>query len=94
MAEEALSDSDKDVRSQAAIALCGMNATTARPKLRACLNDEEEIQVVLACTNSLYVLKDPMAYEVYYALLNEERKSSKGLLKSQLDMLHDRKQLV
>ncbi len=92
MAEEALSDSDKDVRSQAAIALGRMNATTARPKLHTCLNDKE-IQVVLSCTNALYVLKDPVAYDVYYALLTEERKSSKGLLKSQLDMLHDRKQL-
>ncbi len=92
LAEEALSDSDKNVRTEAALSLGRMNATTARPKLRACL-DDKEIQVVLACTNSLYLLKDPVAYEVYYALLTEERKSSKGLLQSQIDTLRDRKQL-
>lgn len=92
MAEKALDDSDKEVRSEAAAALGKMNRADARPKLRACLNDKE-IQVVLACTNSLYLLKDPMADEVYYALLTGERKSSKGLLQSQLDTLRDRKQL-
>jgi len=92
MAEEALSDPDKDVRSEAAVSLGRMNSATARPKLRACLNDQE-IQVVLACTNSLFLLKDPIAYEVYYTVLTEERKSSKGLLQSQVDTLHDRKQL-
>lgn len=92
MAEDALSDADKDVRSEAAISLGLMNARAARPKLRACLNDKE-IQVVLACTNSLYLFKDPIAYEVYYALLTHERKSSKGLMQSQIDMLHDRKQV-
>jgi HEAT repeat protein len=92
MAETALGDSDKDVRSEAAAVLGKMNRADARPKLRACLNDKE-IQVVLACTNSLYMLKDPKAQEVYYALLTETRKSSKGLLQSQLDTLRDRKQV-
>jgi HEAT repeat protein len=92
MAEEALSDEDKDVRSEAATSLGRMHALASRPKLRACLNDKE-VQVVLACTNSLYLLKDPLAFEVYYALLTEERKSSGGLVQSQLDLLHDRKQL-
>jgi HEAT repeat protein len=62
------------------------------PKLRACLNDKE-LQVVLACTNSLYRMKDPIAYHVYYAILSGERKSSKGLLQSQLATLRDRKQM-
>jgi HEAT repeat protein len=92
LAEEALSDSDKNVRAEAALSLGRMYTMTARAKLRACL-DDKEIQVVLACTNSLYLLKDPIAYEVYYALLAEERKSSKGLLQSQIDTLRDRKQL-
>jgi len=92
MAEKALDDPDKGVRSEAATALGKMNRADVRPKLRACLNDKE-IQVVLACTNSLYILKDPKANEVYYALLTENRKSSKGLLQSQLDTLRDRKQV-
>jgi HEAT repeat protein len=92
MAEEALNDPDKDVRSEAATSLGRMHALTARVKLHACLSDKE-VLVVLACTNSLYLLKDPIAYDVYYALLTEERKSSEGLVQSQLDTLRDRKQL-
>jgi HEAT repeat protein len=92
IAEQALGDPDKDVRSEAATSLGRMSNPAARPKLRACL-DDKEIEVVLACTNSLYLLKDPMAYEVYYALLTEKRKSSRGLLESQLETLRDRKQL-
>jgi HEAT repeat protein len=92
MAEKALGDPDKDVRTEAAISLGRMNARAARSKLHACLNDKE-VQVVLACTNSLYLFKDPIAYDVYYALLTGKRKSSNGLLQSQLDTLRDRKQL-
>lgn len=92
MAEVALNDADKDVRSEAATSLGRMNARQARPRLRACLNDNE-IQVVLACTNALYLFKDPVAYQVYYALLTGNRKSSQGLPQSQLNTLHDRKQL-
>lgn len=92
LAEQALNDPDKGVRSEAATSLGRMQAGSARAKLRSCLNDKE-VQVVLACTNSLYILKDPIAYDVYYALLTEQRKSSKGLLQSQLDTLRDRKQL-
>ena len=92
MAEEALSDSDKDVRSEAATSLGEIRAAASLPKLRACL-DDKELQVVLACTNSLYLMKDPIAYQVYYAILSGDRKSSKGLLQSQLATLHDRRQL-
>lgn len=92
MAEDALTDSDKDVRSEAAATLGEMRATASIPKLHACL-DDKELQVVLACTNSLYLLKDPMAYQVYYAILSGDRKSSKGLVQSQLATLRDRKQL-
>jgi HEAT repeat protein len=92
MAEKALTDPDKGVRVEAAVALGDMNARTARPKLHACL-DDTEVQVVLACTNSLYRFKDPIAYDIYYALLTGGRKSSKGLVQSQLDVLHNRKQL-
>ena len=92
LAEEALADPDKEVRSEAATSLGRMEARGARGKLRSCLNDKE-VQVVLACTNSLYILKDPIAYDVYYALLTEQRKGGKGLVQSQLDTLRDRKQL-
>jgi HEAT repeat protein len=92
IAEKALTDTDKEVRTEAATALGEMKARTARPKLHACL-DDKEIQVVLACTNVLYQFKDPIAYEVYYTLLTGERRSSKGLVQSQMDTLRDRKQV-
>jgi HEAT repeat protein len=92
IAEKALADPDKEVRIESAIALGTMNDRQARPKLHACLNDKE-IQVVLACTNALYQFKDPVAYEVYYTLLTGDRRSSKGLMQSQLDTLRDRKQV-
>src|ERR1700679_843330 len=61
MAEKALTDPDKEVRSEAALALLEMNAVTSKPKLRACL-DDKEVQVVLSCANALYQFKDPAAY--------------------------------
>ncbi len=92
MVEAALNDPDREIRSEAAHSIGRMEDRAARPKLHACLNDKE-VQVVLACTNALYLLKDPTAYEVYYALLTGDRKTSKGLVQSQLDILHDRKQM-
>jgi HEAT repeat protein len=92
MAEKALADTNKDVRAEAASALGRMRAASSRPKLRLALQDKEA-KVVVASANALYQLKDPAAYEVYYALLTGQRKSSSGLVQSQLDTLRDRKEL-
>lgn len=89
-AETALADPNGEVRVEAANALGRMGAVSARPKLKDALNDKD-IKVVLAAANSLYLLKDPAAYEVWYALLTGERKSSAGLLQSQLETLKDRR---
>jgi HEAT repeat protein len=92
MAEQALSDENAEVRMEAATALGQMGAVSSRQKLRDALNDKDP-KVVVAAANSLYLMKDPAAYEVYYALLTGERKSSAGLLQSQLNILKDRKAL-
>jgi len=89
-AEKALKDNNASVRAEAASVLGAMGASSARPSLRDALNDRE-LKVVLSAANSLYVLKDPIAYEVYYALLTGERKGNTGLIQSQLDTLHDKK---
>jgi HEAT repeat protein len=68
-----------------------MGARSAQQKLKQALNDED-LKVVVAAANSLYVFKDPVAYEVYYALLTGERKGP-GLVTRQMDTLKDRKQL-
>jgi HEAT repeat protein len=90
--EKALEDENVDVRVEAVTALGRIGASSARPQLRRAL-DDKEVNVVIAATNSLYQLKDPIAFDVYYALLIGERKSSNGLVQSQLDRLRNRKEL-
>ncbi len=90
-AESALEDTSVEVRIAAATALGDMSAYSARPKLRRTLEDKD-LRVVIAGANALYVLKDPAAYNVFYALLTGERKGP-GMVQSQLDELKDRKQL-
>jgi HEAT repeat protein len=87
--EKALLDENLHVRVAAAKALGQIGAPSARPKLRQALNDSE-VEVVIAAANSLYLLKDPTAYEVYYSLLTGARKSTGGLLHTQLQILKDR----
>jgi HEAT repeat protein len=89
IAAKALEDSDVNVRVEAATSLGQIGGASARAKLRAALKDKE-VRVVIAAANSLYALKDPAAYEVYYALLTGDRKSSNGLLQSELGTLKDR----
>ncbi len=91
LAEKALADPSADVRMEAATALGQMGAVSARPKLRDTLNDHA-IKVVVAAANALYTLKDPAAYDVYYALLTGERKGP-GLVQSQLNTLKNRKEV-
>ena len=90
--EKALADENADVRVEAVAALGRLGASSARPKLRRSL-DDKEVKVVIAATNSLYQLKDPIAFDVYYAILVGERKSSNGLVQSQLDRLRNRTEL-
>jgi len=91
IAEKALTDENVEVRVQAANALGQIGADPSRPKLKEALKDPD-LKVVIASANALYAMKDPAAYDVYYALLTGERKGP-GLVKSQLDTLKDRKQL-
>jgi HEAT repeat protein len=91
-AEAALSDSQSEVRVSAANTLAKLASPEARPKLRQALKDPDAT-VVVAVANALYVLKDPLAFEVYYALLTGERKTSNGLVKSQLDQFKNTKYL-
>jgi hypothetical protein len=90
MAEKSLSDENADVRTASATTLGQIGLESSRRKLREALNDKE-IKVVLAAANALYALKDPAAYDVYYAILTGQRKGTPGLIQSQLDMLRTRK---
>lgn len=89
----ALNDKDEKVRAAAATTLGQLNVKGAIPALRKALEDEQ-IPVVLSAAHSLYLLKDPRAYDIYYAILMKDQKTSGGLLQSQLDRLKDPKQVM
>lgn len=89
----ALHDKDPHVRTAAAASLGQLHATTAIPDLKQALGDKD-ILVVLAAAHALYMLKDPSAYGIYYAVLMGDKKSSQGLVQSQLDRLKDPKQMA
>ena len=93
LASRALDDSKYQVRVAAALALGELHATSAIPKLKAALSDEEPV-VVLAVAHSLLSMRDTDAYEVYYEILTGERKGSKGLVAGELDTLKDPKKMA
>lgn len=93
MAEKALGDDKWEVRAAAAEALGRMGAVSSVSRLRAALSDEEP-EVVLATANSLSLLGDLTAYEVYSALLTGERKSGPSPMESRMKFLKDRKAIA
>jgi HEAT repeat protein len=93
LATHALDDKNFHVRTAAAMSLGQLHASSAIPALHKAL-DDPEISVVLAATQSLYMLKDKTAYDVYYAILMKDRKSSNSLMQAQLDRLKDPKQMM
>ena len=93
LAEKALKDEKPEVRAAAANALGDMQATDAIPSLKNALKDPD-VGVVMAAAHSLYDLKQPVAYEVYYAVLTGEKKSGQGLMAEQKKMLSDPKKMA
>jgi HEAT repeat protein len=93
MAIEALGDDKYNVRSAAATALGVMHAVHAVPQLEKALDDDEPA-VVLAAANSLMLLKDNRAYDVYYDVLTGKARPNKGFIKEQLKPFKDPKQVA
>jgi hypothetical protein len=93
MAIEALGDDKYNVRSAAATALGVMHAVRAVTQLEKALDDDEPA-VVLAAANSLLLLKDNRAYDVYYDVLTGKARTNKGFLKEQLKPFRDPKQVA
>ena len=50
--------------------------------------------MALAAAHSLDLMHDNSAFEVYYAVLNGERKAGEGLVQSQTSLLHDPKKMA
>ena len=93
LAEKGLKDESPEVRSAAASALGQMGAKSSIPKLIEMVKDKDA-SVVFAASDALFRLKDPSAFEVYYAVLLGQRKSGQGLVESQMKMLKDPKALA
>jgi HEAT repeats len=93
MAIEALTDEKYNVRTAAATALGVMHAVHAIPQLEKALDDDEPA-VVLAAANSLMLMKDSRAYDVYYDVLTGKARPNKGFIKEQLKPFHDPKQVA
>ena len=93
LAQDALQDPKPEVRAAAASALGRMRAASSVTRLKKALSDKE-FSVVLAAAHALHELKDPACYEVYYAILTGQRKSSEGFLEQETEMFHDPKELA
>jgi HEAT repeat protein len=93
LAVKALRDGKPEVRAAAAAALGEMNSRKSMPPLRIALDDQDP-SVALAAAHSLELMHDNSAYEVYYEVLNGERKTGKGLIGSQRAILSDRKKMA
>ncbi len=93
LAQKALTDDRPEVRAAAAAALGNMQSKASIPKLKAALDDQDP-SVALAAAHSLDLMHDTSAYEVYYEILNGERKAGKGLIASQTSMLRDPKRMA
>lgn len=94
LGEAALKDARPEVRRAGATALGVMNCAACIGSLKAMLSDKDA-SVVLAAAHSLWTLKDTAdAYEVYYAVLTGQRKSSGGLISEGMDTLRDRKKMA
>jgi HEAT repeat protein len=92
LAETALADEHEDVRVTAADVLGLMRAKESAPKLKVAIMDKQT-GVVFAATNALFVMGDPAAFQVYYAVLTGQKKSGDALVEAQLKMLKDPKAL-
>jgi HEAT repeat protein len=88
LAETALSDPSSAVRAAAATTLGQIGLPASIPKLTEALKDKET-EVVFSAAGALHLLGDPMANNVYYAVLTGQRKTGEPLLESQLKMLTD-----
>jgi HEAT repeat protein len=93
LANDALRDPKPEVRVAAATALGKMRAASSIAQLKKALSDKE-FSVVLAAAHALRELKDPACYEVYYAIVTGQRKSSEGFFEQETEIFHDPKELA
>jgi HEAT repeat protein len=97
MAEQALQDSNSDVRAAAATSLGTMKAESAIPALQQALKDTDP-SVIMAAAESLVGMKNEDGYDTYYAVATGQLKSGTGLVSTQEkalnQLLHNPKDLA
>src|SRR6202158_6330518 len=93
LAQKALTDERPEVRAAAAAALGNMQSRASIPKLKAAMEDQDP-SVALAAAHSLDLMHDNSAYEVYYEILNGQRKAGRGLIAAQTSLLRDPKKMA
>ena len=93
LARNALEDGSPEVRMAAAATLGDMKSRASIPQLRKGLDDKEP-SVALAAAHSLELMHDSAAYEVYYEILNGDRKAGRGLIASQKSTLSDPRRMA
>ena len=93
LSKRALKDNSPEMRRAAATALGQIGLPGAIPDLKTAISDKDP-SVVLAAAHSLHLLKDPAAYEVYYAVLTGQRKSGPGMVAEGMETLKDKKKMA
>jgi HEAT repeat protein len=95
--ETALDDKDANIRFLAASTLGAMDARAAIPKLRDAMYDDSP-QVSFAAVQSLWKMGDRSGRDLLYEILDGERKTKQGVIKTKMDQakqtMHDPKAMA
>lgn len=95
--EGALADKDDGIRFLAATSLGNIKARSSIPKLKAAM-DDPSAQVSFAAAQALWKMDDRSGREILYEVLDGERKTGPGLIKSKMNKakqeMHDPKALA
>ncbi len=95
---DALSDKEETIRVLAATSLGEMKAHSAIPKLKQAMDQDKSPQVSFAAAQALWKMGDRSGRNVFFDVLDGERKVKPGLIKSKMHearmQMHDPKALA
>jgi HEAT repeat protein len=95
--ENALGDKDENIRVFAATSLGDIKARSAIPKLKGAM-DDKSAAVSFAAAQALWKMGDRSGRDIFYEILDGERKTKPGLIKSKINEakleMHDPKALA
>jgi HEAT repeat protein len=95
---DALQDKEETIRVLAATSLGEIKARSAIPQLKGTMNNDKSPQVSFAAAEALWKMGDREGRDIFYEVLDGERKVKPGLLKSKMHEarmdMHDPKALA